>query len=158
MTGRAEDVPRDTLLEQVGHLLSVAVDQPVGEVVLERAPELGVAVLGELAQAKPRPLALAAELVQGEDLVLCLVQFGRELPALDFEDDPEDLDSALLAVLDELRVVDESVHAEAGIDFLPRLLLKVGERDRATAESRPDQGGGPVRLQILDHLQPAWRQ
>src|SRR5262249_50211227 len=102
--------------------------------------------------------ALAAELVQRQDLVFRLVQLHREFPALDLEDDPEDLDSLLLAVLDELGVVDESVHAEAGSDLLPRLLLEIGQRDGAAAERRPDERGSPVRLKIFDHLQRAGRQ
>ncbi len=158
MTRRAEDVPRDALLEQVGDLLAVAVDQPAREIILERAPELRVTVLGELAQAEPCLLALAAQLVQRQDLVLRLVQLGWEFPPLDLEDDTEDLDAPVLAVLDELRVIDEPVHAEAGIDLLERLLLEIGQRDGPAAERRPDQRGCPVGLEIFDHLQPAGRQ
>ncbi len=39
------DVPRDALVDQVGHRLAVAVDQPAGKVVLHRWPELRVPVL-----------------------------------------------------------------------------------------------------------------
>src|SRR5260221_12640005 len=40
VTRRAEDVPRDALLEQVGDLLAVAVYQPAREIILDRALSL----------------------------------------------------------------------------------------------------------------------
>ena len=53
------DVAGDALLDQVGHRLTVAVDQAVGEVVLHRLPELRVAVGRELAQTHPVAMAHA---------------------------------------------------------------------------------------------------
>jgi hypothetical protein len=126
--------------------------------VLERLPQLGVGVLGELPQPEPAALADAAELVHGENLALVLVQLGGELPALHLEDDAKDLDAPLLAVLDELRVVQEPVEPVPGVDLAPGLFLEVGQGDGASPQSGPDQRRGVVGLQVLDHLEPAGRQ
>ena len=93
VAGHAVDVARAGFFEQVGDRLAVAVDQPAGKVVLERRPELRVAVLRELAQPEPVALSGAARLVERQDAVFGLVQLDRELPALDLEDDAEDLDA-----------------------------------------------------------------
>jgi hypothetical protein len=89
VTRLAVDVARCALLEDVGDHLTVAVDQPVGEVVLERLPHLRVGVLGELAETEPALLAHASGLVHRQDAVLVLGELDRELPALDLEDDPD---------------------------------------------------------------------
>jgi hypothetical protein len=154
----AVDVPRRALLEDVGDLLPIAVHESVREVVLERLPDLGIGVLRELPQPEKPALADAAELVHRQDLGLVVVQLDRELPALDLEDAAEHLDAALLAALDELRVVHEPVEAEPGVDLAPGLLLEVRERDRSAAERRPHQRGRVVGLEVLDHLEPPRRQ
>jgi hypothetical protein len=122
------DVAGDALLDQVGDLLAVAVDQAVRKVVLERLPELRIAVLHELVEAHPVAVALAAELVEREHPVLGLVELDGELPPLRLEDDAEDLDPVLLALADELAVVDEAVEAGPGADVAERLLLQVRQR------------------------------
>ena len=117
--------------------LAVAVDQAVGEVVLDRLPQLGVAVGRELAQPHPVPLADAAQLVDREHLVLVLGQLDRELPALRLEDDAEDLDALLVAGGDELAVVDEPVEPGPGVDRPERLLLEVGQGRASRRPSTP---------------------
>jgi hypothetical protein len=49
----AVDVARDALLDQVVHPLAVAVDEAAREVVLDRLPQVRIAVLRELPQAQP---------------------------------------------------------------------------------------------------------
>src|SRR5262245_31714102 len=158
MAGVPMNVAGRALLEDVGDLLPVAVHQPVREVLLERLPDLRVAVLGELAQSEPAALADTADSVHRQDLRLVLVELDRELPALHFEDAAEDLDAALLAVLDELRVVDESIEAEPLVDLAPRLLFEVGQGDRPAAQGGPDQRRGVIGLEVVDHPQPTRRQ
>ena len=152
------DVARDALGDDVGDLLAVTVDQAAGEVVLERLPELGVAVLRELAQTHPVAMADAAHLVEREHLVLGVVELDRVLPALRLEDDAEHLDPVLVALGDELTVVDEAVDPRAGVDRAERLLLQIRQRQRAAAHRRPDQHGGAVVDEVVDHPQPPRRQ
>ena len=71
---------------------------------------------------------------------------------------PKTLMPMLAALGDELGVVEEAVEAEAGVDLAEGLLLQVGQRDRPTAERRPDQDRGVVVDQVLDHAQPPRRQ
>jgi hypothetical protein len=70
MKGLPMDVARATFLQQVRHLLAVTVDEPAGEVLLERSPQLRVAVLRELTQAEPAALPGAPRLIQRQDAIL----------------------------------------------------------------------------------------
>ena len=83
------DISRAALLDQVCHSLSLAVVQPVGEVLLEGSPQFGVAVLAEFSQPQPGSFALPAQLVQRQDRIFGFIQLRREFPALDLKDDPE---------------------------------------------------------------------
>ncbi|GAA3143595.1 hypothetical protein [Nonomuraea salmonea] len=158
VAGLAVDVAGHALLDEVGDRLAVGVDQPAGEVVLDRLPQLRVAVGAELAQPHPAAPARAAQLVDGEDGVLLLGQLDGELPALSLEDDAEHLDAPLVAGGDELAVVDEAVEARAGVDRAERLLFEVGQGQRAAAHGRPHQHGRAVVLKVVDHAQAAGRQ
>ena len=60
MTWSSIDVARNTVLDKVGDLVAIAVDQPIGKVLFERRPEFRVAVLPELTQSHPDPFAFAA--------------------------------------------------------------------------------------------------
>ena len=152
------DVAGDALLDQVGHRLAGAVGQPAREVGLEGRPQVRVAVRAELAQPEPVAVAHAAQLVQGQDLGLVVVQLDRELPALRLEDDAHHLDAPGLAGGDELGVVDEAVEPGPRLHGPERLLLEVGQGERAAAQRGPDQHGPPVVDQVVHHPQPPWRQ
>jgi hypothetical protein len=126
--------------------------------VFQRFPQLRVTILGELAQSHPATLSGATHLVDRKDFVLVLAEFDGELPALDLEHDPQDLDPLLPACGDELRIVHEAIEPRAGIDRTESLLLEVRERDRSPTEGRPDQHRCAVLDQIVDHGQSTRRQ
>src|SRR5512144_1985907 len=88
----AVDVAGGAFLEEVGDHLALGVHEAVGEVVLERLPQLRVRVLRELPKPEPTLLPDTTVLVHREHLALVLAQLDGELPALDLEDDAEDLD------------------------------------------------------------------
>src|SRR5688572_563829 len=86
-------VARTACLDQVGHFLALAVDQTHGKILLERRPELRIAILRELTQPHPSPLASAPQFVEGEDLAFVFIQFGLDFPALHLEDDTKHFDA-----------------------------------------------------------------
>ena len=71
---------------------------------------------------------------------------------------PNTLMSALVALGDELAVVDEAVEPGAGVDRPEGLLLEVGQRQRPSAHRRPHQHGGAEVDEVVDHPQPSRRQ
>ena len=158
MVGAAVEPARGAFLEQIGDGLTGAVGQAVREIVREALPQLRIAVLGELTQAEFGLLADPAQLVEGEDFALVVVQLDAELPALRFEDDPEHGDAALAALCNELAIGERTIHAVTRRDRAVDLLLEVGKRDRPAAKRGPDEHGAAVALDVFDLRESPRRQ
>ena len=148
--GLSVEPARGALLEEIGDLLAVAVDQAGGEIAREALPQLRITVLGEFPEPELGRLAGAAQFVEGEDLAFVVVQFDAEFPSLGLEDDAEDVDAPFAALGDEFPVRQGSVEPiprrHGAVDFM----FQEGERDRATAEGGPHQHGAAITLKIPD--------
>ncbi len=147
------------LFLQIGHSISVTVEDSLGIIVLQAGSEQSVKFSrGKLVQSigiRGLPLPDHIKLFHAPSVFR---HRNGKFPALDLKNNSHGLDAPLIALCNELRIVHISVKAESGIHLPKGLVFQIGERNGTSPHHGPYQDSAFIFLQILHHTHAAKRQ